>query len=132
VDWLAEEPELYPHSVLAGTGRGLPLHPPRRKPHPRRAGPGPHGIRPLPNLSGRRSLLPHAALPDGGWLAEAYDADAPHDLVAVAADGTCRVIWRAAPEPARRHVAPQDFRWTAPDGRAMQGWLYRPKARPRA
>ena len=70
---------------------------------------------------------------NGGWLAEAYDADAPHDLVAVAADGTCRTIYRPAPEdPARQHAAPQDFRWTAPDGWPMQGWLYRPKARQRA
>jgi len=126
VQWLAGEPELYPHSVLAGTaGDFVCIH--HQQSQTRAALVGPTGIRPLSNKSDRRSLLPHAALPDGGWLAEAYDADAPHDLVAVAADGTCRVIFRAAPEPARRHVAPQDFRWTAPDGRPMQGWLYRPE-----
>ncbi|WP_374394976.1 prolyl oligopeptidase family serine peptidase [Tabrizicola sp.] len=130
VDWIAEEPQLYPHAVLAGTGPNfLCIH--HQESHTRAALVGPTGIRPLPNLSGRRSLLPHAALPKGGWLAEAYDADAPHDLVAIAADGTCRTIYRAPPEPARHHIAPQDFRWTAPDGRAMQGWLYRPQGVPK-
>lgn len=130
VDWVAGEPQLYPHAVLAGTAQDfLCIH--HQDSHTRAALVGPTGIRPLENRSGRRSLLPHAALPDGGWLAEAYDADAPHDLVAVAADGSCRVIWRADPEPARSHVAPRDFRWTAPDGRAMQGWLYRPDAAPK-
>ncbi|WP_333815091.1 S9 family peptidase [Tabrizicola sp.] len=129
-DWIAEEPQLYPHAVLAGTGQDfLCIH--HEESHTRAALVRGHDLRPLPNLSGRRSLLPHAALPDGGWLAEAYDADAPHDLVAVAEDGNCRAIWRAAPEPARRHTAPQDFRWTAPDGRALQGWLYRPDGVPK-
>lgn len=130
VDWLAEEPQIYPHSVLAGTAEDfLCIH--HVESRTRAALVRGHDIRALPNLSGRRSLLPHAALPDGGWLAEAYDADAPHELVAVSADGSCRLIWRAAPDPARRHIAPQDFRWTAPDGRAMQGWLYRPESQPK-
>ncbi len=125
VDWIAGEPEIFPHSVLAGTGGAfLCVH--HVDSQTRAALVEGTSVRPLPNLSGRRSLLPHAALPGGGWLAEAYDADAPHDLVAVAADGRCRVVFRPPPEPARGHVAPQDFRWTAPDGRAMQGWLYRP------
>lgn len=130
VDWVAEEPQLFPHSVLAGTGDDfLCIH--HVESHSRAALVRGHVIRPLPNHSGRRSLLPHAALPGGGWLAEAYDADAPHDLVAIAEDGSCRLVWRADPEPARRHVTPRDFRWTAPDGRAMQGWLYRPEGQPR-
>ena len=130
VDWIAGEPDLFPHQVLAGTGGEFAVihHVESRT---RAALVRGRSLRPLPNLSGRRSLLPHAALLGGGWLAEAYDADAPHDLVAVAADGTCRVIWQAAPQPARRHAAPQDFRWAAPDGRAMQGWLYRPQGTPR-
>lgn len=128
VQWLAEEPELRPHSVLAGTGDDFVcIH--HVESHTHAALVGPTGIRSLANQSNRRSLLPHAALPGGGWLAEAYDADAPHDLVVVAADGTCRAVYRAEPEPTRHHVAPQDFRWAAPDGRAMQGWLYRPEGR---
>lgn len=79
VDWRAEEPDLFPHSVLAGAGDDfICIH--HQASHTRAALVGPTGIRPLPNLSGRRSLLPHAALPGGGWLAEAYDADAPTTL----------------------------------------------------
>ncbi|WP_137112660.1 prolyl oligopeptidase family serine peptidase [Rhodobacter sp. SY28-1] len=130
IDWRAGEPDLFPHSVLAGTGDDfLCIH--HVESHTRAALVGPKGIRRLPNSSGRRSLLTHAALPNGGWLAEAYDADAPHDLVTIAADGTCQTIFRADPEPRRHHAAPQDFRWTAPDGRPMQGWLYRPDGPPK-
>ena len=126
IDWIAGEPELCPHDVLAGSGTAFVcIH--HDQSNTRAALVEGGTLRALPNQSGRRSLLPHAALPNGGWLAEAYDADAPHDLVAVAADGTCRVIARAEPNPDRRFVAPQDFRWTAPDGMAMQGWLYRPE-----
>ena len=126
IDWIAGEPDLCPHEVLAGTGAAfLCIH--HHQSNTRAALVEDGTLRPLPNLSGRRSLLPHAALPGGAWLAEAYDADAPHDLVAVAADGTCRVIARAEPNPARQFNAPQDFRWTGPDGMPMQGWLYRPE-----
>ena len=126
IDWIAGEPDLCPHQVLAGTGAAfLCIH--HDQSNTRAALVADGKLRPLPNHSGRRSLLPHAALPGGGWLAEAYDADAPHDLIAVAADGTCRVIAKADASPARQFVAPQDFRWTAPDGMAMQGWLYAPK-----
>ncbi|MFZ1468514.1 MAG: prolyl oligopeptidase family serine peptidase [Paracoccaceae bacterium] len=129
-DWLAQEPALFPYEVLAGTGPAFAIiH--HQASHTRAALVTGRDIRPLANESGRRSLLPHAALPDGGWLAEAYDADAPHELVAVTADGSSRPIYRAAAEPARRHAAPQDFRWTAPDGRPMQGWLYRPAGTPK-
>ena len=38
--------------------------------------------------------IPHASLPDGGWIAEAYDADAPHDLVRVMPDGSCLQLIR--------------------------------------
>lgn len=88
-------------------------------------------LAPLPNLSGRRSLLPHAGLPDDGWLAEAYDASAPHQLVRIHSDGRCVTLAQAAPDPVRHHSAPQDFRWTAPDGEAVQGWLYRPAGVPK-
>ncbi|MBL9050095.1 MAG: S9 family peptidase [Tabrizicola sp.] len=128
IDWIAGEPALCPHDVLAGTGPTFAcIH--HDQSNTRAALVEGGVIRPLPNASGRRSLLPHAALPEGGWLAEAYDADAPHDLVAVAADGTCRTIARAAANPGRQFIAPRDFRWNAPDGMAMQGWLYRPEGR---
>jgi dipeptidyl aminopeptidase/acylaminoacyl peptidase len=131
VHWLAGEPELCPHDVLAGVGGQFAciLH---DHSWSRAVIFRPDGSRaPLPNRSGRRSLLPLAPLPDGGWLAEAYDADAPHDLVRIAPDGDCLSLARAAAEPGRTHAAPEDFRWTAPDGRPMQGWLYRPAGRPR-
>jgi len=80
----------------------------------------------LPNRSGRRSLLPHAAMPDGGWLAEAYDGDAPHDLVRVYPDGDC-VTLTSRVRSGRAHRAGRDFRWTSGDGRPCQGWLYTPE-----
>lgn len=130
IDWVAGEPEVCPHAVLAGPeGAFLCVH--HDQSWTRAALVEGGRLTPLPNRSGRRSLLPHAALPGAGWLAEAYDADGPHELVAVAADGTCRRIARAPVDPARRFHAPKDFRWTAPDGRAMQGWLYRPVGQPR-
>ncbi|MCX7889461.1 MAG: prolyl oligopeptidase family serine peptidase [Rhodobacteraceae bacterium] len=88
-------------------------------------------IRPLPNRSGRRSLLPHAGLPDGGWLAEAYDADAPHVLLRVMPDGSCLTLAAPAPEPGRRHTRPADFTWVSPDGETVQGFLYRPRGVPK-
>ncbi|MDQ2066327.1 prolyl oligopeptidase family serine peptidase [Xinfangfangia sp. CPCC 101601] len=130
MEWIAAEPALFPHDCLAGTGAAfLCIH--HEQSHTRAALVQGRSIAPLPNRSGRRSLLPHAALPNGGWLAEAYDADAPHELVAVAADGSCRVIARAPNPAAHAGIAPEDFRWTAADSRPMQGWLYRPKGTPR-
>jgi dipeptidyl aminopeptidase/acylaminoacyl peptidase len=127
VDWLAGEPEVFPHEVVAGFGGRFACIVHQASWSRALVWDG-AALRPLPNLSGRRSLLPHAALPDGGWLAEAYDASAPHDLVRVFPDGRCLTLARAAPEAGRIHPAPpQDFRWAGPDGRAMQGWLYRPE-----
>lgn len=130
LDWLAKEPDLFPFEVLPGSDGPFAciVH---QESNTRAVLVDGTGIRPLPNLSGRRSLLPHAALPLGGWLAEAYDADAPHELVVVAADGTCRPLARAPAEPGRHHTRPQDFRWASVDGRPMQGWLYRPEGTPR-
>ena len=123
VEWLGGEPELYPHEVVAGTkGRFACI-----------THDGAHsvaqlwggGFSDLANRSGRRSLLPHAALPDGGWIAEAYDAGGPHDLVRIGPDGSClRLTGLVA--SARTYVVPRDFRWNSPDGRECQGWLYQP------
>jgi len=120
VTWLAGEPALFAHDIVPGPQFAVIAHD--------------HGqvralagLAPLPNRTDRRSLLPHAALPDGGWLAEAYDASAPHALVRLFPDG--RAVRLTPHAPSRRtYVAPTDFRWTAPDGRAVQGWLYRPGA----
>ena len=123
VDWVGGEPDLLPHAVLAGPGRfAVIAHDASRS--VARVWNG--TLTDLPNLSGRRSLLPHAPLPDGGWIAEAYDAEAPHELVRVAPDGGCQRLTRQVAS-ARTYVAPQDFRWTSVDGRACQGWLYRPE-----
>ncbi len=126
--WLGGEPQLCPHEVVVG--RGVFACITHKNSHTGAVLFDASGPRPFPNLSGRRSLLPHAALPDGGWLAEAYDASAPHILVRVAPDGTCRRLTQAQPS-ARRHRSPRDFWWDAPDGRKVQGWLYEPEAKSR-
>ena len=65
IDWIAGEPDLFPHAVMAGTGAAfLCIH--HQASWTRASLVEGHSIRPLPNQSGRRSLLPHAALPDGG------------------------------------------------------------------
>ncbi|MCB2109666.1 MAG: S9 family peptidase [Defluviimonas sp.] len=131
VDWRAGEPALCPHEVLPGTGGSFACIT-HEAPHSRAVIFDPDCTHhALPNLSGRRTLLPLAALPDGGWLAEAYDADAPHELHRVLPDGRTETLVAAPAEPARRHVRPEDFRWQADDGRPMQGWLYRPAGRPK-
>ena len=124
VEWLAGEPELLPHQVLPGSGHFACICHDRSRSYAEIFG---GGHQPLPNLSGRRSLLPHAALPDGGWLAEAYDASGPHQLVRVMPDGACLPLAEAGPS-GRTCARPRDYRWTAPDGLALQGWLYQPEA----
>jgi dienelactone hydrolase len=124
ITWLAGEPDLFPFQVLPGSQKlACICHDHSRTFAEIFDAEGHHA---LPNLSTRRSLLPHAALPDGGWLAEAYDASAPHQLVRVFPDGRCLTLAEAAAS-ARTYTAPRDYRWTAPDGRPMQGWLYRPE-----
>ncbi len=122
IEWLGGEPDLCPHEVLAGP-KGMAVICHDQSKTCARVWDG--GLRALENRSGRRSLVPHAALPDGGWIAEAYDAGGPHDLVRIGADGSCLRLTREGVS-GRRHWRPQDFRWTAPDGRGCQGWLYRP------
>lgn len=125
IDWLASEPAVFPFEVLAGQGGAFAcIH--HDESHSRAEIFNAEGRHPLPNTSGRRSLLPHASLPDGGWIAEAYDADAPHDLVRVMPDGSCLQLIRHEPS-IRTYQRPQDFRWTSVDGLPCQGWLYRPE-----
>lgn len=126
--WLAGEPGFFPVEAVVGKG-GFACLAQEDGSAPVRVFDA-SGARALANPSGRRSLMPRAGLPDGGWLAEAYDADGPPELVRLSPDGTCRRL-TVAPASSRRHRAPRDFRWTASDGRKVQGWLYEPEARPR-
>ena len=125
ISWLGGEPELVPFVVIAGQSGGFACVSLDHSQTSAMVHDG-QGFTNLPNTSGRRSLLPHASLPDGGWLAEAYDGDAPHELVRVLPDGRCRLLTTAKTSP-RQHTAPQDFRWTSVDGLACQGWLYQPE-----
>ena len=124
--WLGGEPDLLPHEIIPGPRSFACIT--HHQGNTSAVLFDAAGQRPLPNQSGRRTLLPLAALPDGGWLAQAYDASAPHWLVKLAPDGTCRRLTSGQPSP-RRHRSPSDFRWTAPDGRPVQGWLYTPEAK---
>ncbi len=118
VDWLNGEPDLLPHEVRPGQD-GSFLCIAHDHSHTVVAGN-------FPNNSGRRTLLPHACLPDGGWIAEAYDADGPHDLVRIRQDGSCLRLWTATPS-FRRHRAGREFWWKTADGLDCQGWLYEPE-----
>jgi dipeptidyl aminopeptidase/acylaminoacyl peptidase len=83
-------------------------------------------LTPLKNPTGRSSLLPHAGIPGAGWLAEVYDASAPHALVHLHPDGTATPLWQPAPDPALHFARPESIHWTAPDGLTVQGWLHHP------
>jgi len=110
LDWLAEEPGLNPQEVIPGAQGQIAVHACTD------ATLTPVLIdtsgfrRPLPNRAGRRSLLPLAPLPDGGWLAEAYDAAAPHQLVRILPGGGGLTLASAPDTPARRHTRPQEIR----------------------
>ena len=131
IAWLGGEPDFFPFDVVPGGEDRFALIVHEQSNTRAKLCEG-LTLSNIPNLSGRRSLLPHDAFPDGGWLAEAYDADEPHDLVRIHPDGACTTLLRAQPDPARRHPAPpEDFRWSGPDGMPMQGWLYRPEGTPK-
>lgn len=120
---LAGEPELYPIEVIAGA-RALPASPMSK------ATPAVCWLRAALSArcpTGRVAAVRCPMRPCRGWIAEAYDGDAPHQLVRVHPDGRCTALVTAPANPARQHIPPRDYRWTAPDGRAMQGWLYEPK-----
>ncbi len=128
IDWVGGEPDLCPHGVVTnGAGALAMIH------HDQswsRASLWHDGrLVPLVNTTGRRSLLPLAGLPDGGWLAEAYDSDRPHELVRLSPEGAVTLI--AGGEPGWSCPRPQDVRWTAPNCETVQGWLYRPEGTPK-
>lgn len=129
VEEIGGEPEILPFDIIPGAQGSFALIHHTRPATVASVWTG--RLAPLDNQSGRRNLLPHAGLPDGGWLAEAYDADAPHQLVRILPDGTIRPLVTPASDPNRRHTAPEDFRWSSPDGERVQGWLFRPVGPPR-
>ncbi len=121
--WLAHGPDLNPQTLVPaadGTLAVIAYADHRLTPHLLTG----DTLTPLPNPTPRRSLLPHAALPDG-WLCEAYDASAPHALH-VLHDGSTTTLWAPPPHPALAFARPQSIHWTAPDGLTIQGWLHRP------
>ena len=123
VEWRAGEPMVRPHEVVAGAGCfACVTHEQGRSVAMVWDG----ALSAMPNRSGRRSLVPHATLPEGGWIAEAYDADAPHDLVRVGPDGSCQRLTQW-PASARTYRTARDFRWSTGDGKECQGWLYVPE-----
>ena len=126
ISWLAREPELLPHDTVIGADGQLAciVHQQSHTAAVMFTSDG--AFHPLTNRSGRRTLLPHASMPDGSWIAEAYDADAPHVLIRVFPDGSCSTL-AAAPAGAARTVArPESHRWTSVDGLQIQSWLYHP------
>jgi dipeptidyl aminopeptidase/acylaminoacyl peptidase len=126
IRWLIDEAGFNPQEVIAGQGGAFACHAYRQstlRPVIFDADGDPH---PLPNRVGRHSLLPLATLPDGGWLAEAYDADAPHELVRILPHGDCLTLASAPDVDGRTFVRPTDMQWSAPDGTEVQGWLYQP------
>jgi len=84
---------------------------------------------PLKNNTGRGSILPLGSHADGSWIAEAYDAGAPHDIVRLHPDGRCTIIARLAHDG--HFIRPDTLHWTSADGTRVQGWLYRPKGQAR-
>lgn len=126
IRWLADEPDFHPHDVVTGQGGTVACiaHRDSRTEAVIFDAAGRHL---LPNATGRRSVLVHVGLPDGGWIAEAYDADAPAALVRIAPDGSAIVLAEAPPVAGRRFVSPVDYRWISADGTPVQGWFYRPE-----
>lgn len=86
------------------------------------------------------SLMPIAELPDGSWVMERYCSREPHEYLRLELETGRRTdlshtLARLALQ--ENGVAGGDFfsaaryRWTAPDGLGIQGWLYRPRGKSR-
>lgn len=85
---------------------------------------------PFPALPG--NLIPLGRTASGDWAAIYYAADTPNDLVrfndeATSADNLHSLtnLWQLTNLDRSHLTLPEDFRWTAPDGTQVQGWLYR-------
>jgi dipeptidyl aminopeptidase/acylaminoacyl peptidase len=86
--------------------------------------------RPWPAVPGQ--LVPLAPTPAGAWVAFHASSRQPADLVRTTPGAApesfvslTRLWERTTLRPADFTPA-EDFRWTAPDGLPIQGWLYRP------
>src|SRR5262249_13901950 len=84
---------------------------------------------PFPRLPG--NLLPVGKAADGAWIGIYYSATTPHELVHfdLAAQSPADLIsltriWEHTTLDRNRLTPATDFRWAAPDGLAIQGWLY--------
>jgi len=78
------------------------------------------------------TVLPVAPLPGGAWAVRSYGARQPDDLLRLqpgAAQGQAPASLTGLPtligKLPEELLAPEELRWAAPDGRALQGWLYR-------
>ena len=127
IDWLAEAVDFNPQQLVVGQGGAFACHAFARAKLAAMVFDAEGRRQALPNRSGRRSLLPLARMPDGGWLAEAYDASAPHQVVRILASGDCLVLAAAPPNRQRAFSRPEEMVWASVDGMDCQGWLYRPK-----
>jgi dipeptidyl aminopeptidase/acylaminoacyl peptidase len=86
--------------------------------------------RPFPDHAG--NLIPLAPTPDGAWVAFMYSARQPHDLVRFRLDDPRPVslarVWERTPLTANDLTPAENVTWTAADGLAIHGWLYRAEA----
>jgi dipeptidyl aminopeptidase/acylaminoacyl peptidase len=84
----------------------------------------------LPDMPG--NLTPLRRLGERVWVAEYYRASSPTDLVRIdladprpAALASLTRVWERTTIRPEQLAPAEDFRWTADDGLAIQGWLYR-------
>ena len=79
------------------------------------------------------TLIPIAPAADGRWIGQVYSATQPSDLVRFdPADprpetfASISRVWERTTLTPDDLAHAHDYRWTADDGLALQGWLYRP------
>lgn len=84
------------------------------------------------------NLLLTAPLCDGDWVGQYYSSRQPNDMVRFALDHldvtaltSLSRVWERTSLRADDFTPAQAYRWTGADGLPIQGWLYRPKEKPR-
>jgi dipeptidyl aminopeptidase/acylaminoacyl peptidase len=86
------------------------------------------------------SLLPIAELPDGSWITESYCSRDVHHLIRIDLTTDRRIDLSHSADrlsAVANGLTGSDFasaalyRWQAPDGLNIQGWLYRPRTKSR-